>query len=226
MMNVVSCPSTSMKARLEDFTTICVQVHPGQQIASILKRRNTFVRPGQMWSSFCVRRPLFCPEVHDGCESTMCISTWTGWKYQCLFSLGHPLMRQVLALYQETTTRAAIYLLRFTRQILGLFQDASSPKPRSPLRGKVMRALSHQPVQELSPGSSTKPSDCARGRMEGSFQKPARRFFITTANCRDRCFDKPIPTFSFTAYVLLHALTEKAIQAKDRRTRKPSRIVF
>ncbi len=187
----------------------------GQQIASILKRLVKYLR--QAWPDVVIflrgDAHFSCPEVHDFCEKHDVYFALGQAGNTRLTALGHPLMRQALALYQETGQPVQLFTCFLYQANTWAFPRRIISKAEITASGQKNARFVVTNLDSSQPSFIYKTIYCARGRMEG-FIKNHKTFLHSDRTSCHRFQANQFRLFLHSAaYVLLHALTEKGLQA-------------
>ena len=187
----------------------------GQQIASILKRLVKYLR--QAWPAVMIflrgDAHFSCPDVHDFCDQHDVYFALGQTGNTRLLALGHPLMEQAKALYEETGQPLQLFTCFLYQAHTWAFPRRIIYKAEITASGQANARFVVTNLSSSQPSFIYKIVYCARGRMEG-FIKNHKTFLHSDRTSCGRFEANQFRLFLHSAaYVLLHALAEKGLQA-------------
>ena len=186
----------------------------GKQIVSILKRLMAHLRQAWPQVEIFLRGDghFSCPEVHDFCDANRVYFALGQTGNSRLAPLGHPLMEQAQALYQETDQPVQLFEA-FD------YQASTWARPRRIIHKAEITATGQKNarfvvtnLESSQPSFIYKTIYCARGQME-NFIKNHKTFLHSD---RTSCHTFEANQFRLflhsAAYILLHYLAHQGLQ--------------
>ena len=187
----------------------------GKQIVTLLKRLVKHLR--QAWPDVAIflrgDSHFSCPEVHDFCDQHDVYFALGQAANTRLSAHGHALMEKAKALYQETGQPVQLFTCFHYQAQSWALPRRIIYKAEITASGQANARFVATNLDSSQPSFIYKTVYCGRGRMEG-FIKNHKTFLHSD---RTSCHTFEANHFRLflhsAAYVLLHALTEKGLQA-------------
>lgn len=186
----------------------------GKQIVAILKRVVIHIRKAWPHVQIFVRADshFSAPEVHTFCEDQKVYYVLGQAGNEKLDALGHPLLEQAQHLYQTTKEKVRLFGSF-------LYRASTWSKPRRIVFKAEVTPEGTNPrfvVTNLESSQASFIYDqiyCARGKMEGFIKDHKTHLHSDRTSCHRFTANQFRLFLHSAAYVLLHALCEKGLQA-------------